>query len=157
MSDPAFNVCGPMTGRLSSSRPNYSNPPQSNPRAIRVGIPLDRFGKRWRMAQRNVRDTFSTFDGKPCASFMGYVQRAHGSREAALKYARKLWPSTRVRLVSYGLEVTVFRRDPHVITAINLRVGRSEGKRLCYASIYAYPMQATWTHRWVHFDTEGRL
>lgn len=108
---------------------------------VRIGIPLEKKGGHWRMAYRNVNDTFLGPEDKRRASWMGLHRRPFASRAAALKYARRLWPGTKVQLASYGLEVTIYRPDPHLIRAVNDRTARAAGRRSNFASTYSRPLR----------------
>ncbi len=138
-----FTYVGAKTGRYRSDIPNYVSLPTHQYRGrtqckIVTGIPLERRGRCWRMARRNVGDTFSTVDGKLCPSFLGLDKRAFASREAALKYTRKLWPGARVELVSYGLQVTIYQPDLHLLHAVECRIDRPLAKLKRFASIYGF-------------------
>ncbi len=103
---------------------------------VRIGIPLEKCGQRWRMARRNTGDSFSLASGGLCPSFLGIDPRPFASRAAALKYARKLWSPAKVQLDSYGLEVTIYAPDFHLIRAVDDRTSRSRGKLRNFASTY---------------------
>lgn len=139
-----FGFTETKTGRFRSGISNYGSLPMHEYRGrmqckVRIGIPLEKRGSHWRMAYRNVGDTFSHASGGLCASFLGIDKRPFASRGAALKWARRFWPTARVELVSYGLEVTIYQPDFHLIRAVNDRVDRQRGKLSNFAAIYGRP------------------
>lgn len=139
-----YAFVAPRTGRFRSDVPNYGSLPMHEHRGrmqcrVEVGIPLQQCGRHWRMARRNTADTFSMADGTACASFLGLDRRPFASREAALKYVRRLWKKARVELASYGLKVTIYVPDFHLIRAVHDRSTRARAKLNNFSTLYTPP------------------
>lgn len=93
-----YSYFGPKTFRIQCRYPNFSD---GTPTIIHV--PLAKYGRNWRMAAGTggmPRIIASSWVHKP-----GFDRRPFRTRQSALKYCRKLWPSAHVELGSGGLLV----------------------------------------------------